>query len=699
MEINEKILNTLEFGSLRTRLNGYAKSLLGRGVADRLVPFDDFDKAERALTQVDEMKAYLLEGGKFPFQGAADAVGIIRDVRENNKSIDPGDLHKVGGMLTCARLLALTLREGTEDRPELARLLDRFEDLDDVEAEIQRTVDARGHVQSSASPQLADIRREIEQLSQQIRRKAERMISDREVARYLQDDHIRIRNGKVVLPVRNECRHQIRGILHGYSASGNTAFIEPENLVEKQNTLEKRRVYESREINKILWERTRRLMDLFEEIRTNQRILAWLDFTFARARFSMDYALRAPRLSPDRVFVLREARHPLLLTWAFERAEGDVEQRLEIALGRVVPFSLHLGDRFDLLVITGPNTGGKTVTLKSAGLIALMAASGLHAPVAEGTVVPYFSTILADIGDEQDLSQNLSTFSSHMQRISEILEKADERSLVLIDELGTGTDPLEGEALGRAILKYLKGTRANVLVSTHLSKLKEFAFSQPRVENACMEFDPDSLMPTFNLGIGMPGESNAILIARRLGIAASILEDAEAALAVEDGQLKALMDDVQRIRIQTERTLEKSRSDAVEANRMKEVMEEKEQEIEFRMSKLETEAEREIDECLRKCREQALVWVNKLKNLPDPHKSDIRALEEALERMLERVPLGVKRRKFLESLKKGDEVYIPRYREKCRIIKVYKKEDCVEVAYRKLSVKLPAHEVMWPHWY
>ncbi|MHC4942967.1 MAG: endonuclease MutS2 [Planctomycetota bacterium] len=699
MEISEKILKTLEFDAVRNRLKNYAKSLLGRGVADRLVPFDAFEKADRALKQVEEMKTYLLEEGRFPFQGAADAVGIIQAARENNKSIDPEELYKVGAMLTCARLLALTLREGIEERPELARLLDRLEDLEDLEAEIQRTVDARGQVQSSASPQLADIRREIEQLTQQIRRKAEGLISERELARYLQDDHIRIRNGKVVLPVRTECRHQVRGILHGYSASGNTVFIEPEILVEKQNTLEKRKVYETREINKILWERTRRLMDLFEEVRNNQRVLAWLDFTFARARFSLDYDLRAPQLTLDRIFVLREARHPLLLAWSFERAEGSVEQRRSIALEEIVPFHLHLGDRFDLLVITGPNTGGKTVTLKSAGLIALMAASGLHVPVQEGTKVPYFSTILADIGDEQDLSQNLSTFSSHMQRISEILEKADERSLVLIDELGTGTDPLEGEALGRAILKFLKTAQANVLVSTHLSKLKEFAYSQPRVENACMEFDPDSLMPTFNLRIGMPGESNAIVIARRLGIAPAILEDAEEALAVEDGQLKALMDDVQRIRIQTERTLEKSRSDAVETERLKEVMAEKEREIAFRMSKLETEAEREIDECLRKGREEALAWVNKLKNLPDPHKTDVRALEETLDRMLERSPLGVKRRKYLESLKKGDEVYIPRYREKCRVLKVYRKEDCVEVAYRNLAVKVPAHEVMWPHWY
>jgi DNA mismatch repair protein MutS2 len=365
----------------------------------------------------------------------------------------------------------------------------------------------------------------------------------------------------------------------------------------------------------------------------------------------------------------------------------------------VVPVDLHLGDRFDVMVITGPNTGGKTVTLKTVGLLSLMAAAGLHLPAAQGTRVPYFRRVLADIGDEQDLAQSLSTFSSHVKRISRILDEADAHSLVLMDELGTGTDPLEGEALGRAILKYLVRSRARVLVSTHLSKLKEFAFSSDRVENACVEFDPDTLKPTFRLSIGMPGESNALRIARRLGIPDAVVRDAESVLETGDSELKSLMDEVQRIRIQSEKALGKTRRDQETAHRIREKTEAHEKEIAFKRSVLEEEAEREIDECLRRSREEAMALIPKLQNLPAPYGEHVEALKEVLDRIVEHSPLGRKRRRFVDSLKKGDMVYLPRYREKCQVLKIYKKEDCVEVAYRGLSMKVPAQEIMWPHWF
>jgi DNA mismatch repair protein MutS2 len=491
----------------------------------------------------------------------------------------------------------------------------------------------------------------------------------------------------------------VSGILHDYSSSGNTAFIEPEALVEKQNELEKERRQESKEIDRILWERTRRLLDVRDDIRANQRIVAWMDFTRSRAVYAMDYDLHCPELSSEPVLILREARHPLLLEMAFTRARGSVEEKRTIAYHEVISFDLHLGDRFDVLVVTGPNTGGKTVLLKTAGLLALMVAAGLHIPAGEGTRVPLFHATVADIGDEQDLSQSLSTFSSHMQRISEILLRADGMTLVLLDELGSGTDPLEGEALGRGILNYLLTCNAKVLVSTHLSKLKEFAYSSQRVENGSMEFDPDTLRPTYRLRIGIPGESNALRIARRLGIPKAILAEAEAALEIKDRDMKELMDDMQRVRIEAEKTLERSKKEAMTVRKLKEQTEAREQEVAFRQSVLETESEREIDTYLRKSRDQALSLLKELKNLPGPYKESIEDLEQMLNQMIERSPLGVKRRRFVDGLKKGDMVYIPRYRERCRVIRIYKKEDMIEVAYRNLSVKIPSEEVMWPHWY
>jgi DNA mismatch repair protein MutS2 len=695
----EKILKTLEFPAVRDILKRYCVTSIGKSVAARLRPFDRLDKAARALKQVVEMKSYLSEGGKITLAGACDAVKIIDGALEKNQCIDPKDLHALGAFLSCARLMKTSLAGPMENRPELSALLDRILDLESLEGELKRTVDANGRVLSTASPRLQEIRNRMERLTEEIRRRAESILRNREVARTLQDENIMFRNNRFVLPVRIECRKKVRGILHDYSSSGNTAFIEPEALVEKQNELEKERHQESKEINLILWERTRTLLDAHEDIRTNQRIVAWMDFTRCRALYAMDYDLHCPELSPESVLILREARHPLLLEMAFTRTLGSAEERRAAAYGEVIPFDIHLGDRFDVLVVTGPNTGGKTVLLKTAGLLALMMASGLHIPSREGSRIPFFKVILADIGDEQDLSQSLSTFSSHMQRISEILVRADAMTLVLLDELGSGTDPLEGEALGRGILNYLLACNTKVLVSTHLSKLKEFAYSSDRVENGSMEFDPDTLHPTYRLRIGIPGESNALRIARRLGIPQAILDEAGAALEMENRDMKELMDDVQRVRIETEKTLEQSKIEAQTVLKLRKEAEAREQEVAFRQSVLENETEREIDNYLRKSRDQALHLIKELKNLPAPYKKPIEDLEQVLNQMIERSPLGVKRRRFLESLKKGDMVYIPRYRERCRVIRIYKKEDMIEVAYRNLSVKVPSEEIIWPHWY
>ena len=706
-EQDPKILNTLEFPTIRELLKSYCASALGRGIADRLMPFIERERAIRALIQVTEMRFFLAEEGRLTFTGAGDAVAVIRKASETSRPIEPGDLYHVGRLLTCAHGIRDTFIQDREDDDEsvesryreLSRLASRIHDLEELEAEIVRTVDGESGVSSSASPRLAGIRERRDQLASEIRRSAERYLSRREVNRHLQEPTVMIRNGRMVLPVRVESRGRVKGILHDYSASGNTVFIEPEGLVEKQNALEKLKSRERREVTRILWERTRRLLEESDRIRDNQRIVAWMDFTRARARYAEDYEMQAPRLGERERLVLRGARHPLLLHMAHQRAGDDPDERRRRARDEVVPIDLHLGDRFDMLVITGPNTGGKTVTLKTAGLLALMAASGLHVPAEEGTVIPFYRAVLADIGDEQDISQSLSTFSSHVKRISRILTSSDEMTLVLLDELGSGTDPQEGEALGRALLRYLLDRRCNVLVSTHLSKLKELAFTSPRVENGSVEFDPDSLSPTFRLRIGIPGESNALRIARRLGLPHEILDEAERCLDPKGGDLKALMDEVQRIRLEAETSLETSKREARAARQSRERAEDHEEEMAVRKDQVGAEAEREIDRQLRAGRDRALSVLNRLKSLPDPHKAHILELEEVLLDLVERSPLGEKRRRFVEQLKKGDLVYIPRYKEKCRVIRIHRKEDAVEVAYRSLSVKVPSEEVMWPHWF
>ncbi len=695
----ERILATLEFPSIREILMRYCRSSLGRNVAGRLSPLSDIGSARRALRQVSEMEEYLLEDRRLSLAGAGDARGIIDHALEANQSIEPHGLYAVGALLNCAREMKLAVGKGLEDKPELKNLLLRIPDLEDIEAELKRTVDAKGSMLSTASPRLLEIRERIDMLSREIRKLAESYLQNKEVARYLQETHYTFRNNRVVLPVRAESRRRIKGILHGYSSSGNTVFLEPEDLVERQNLLEKKRQQESREITRILWEKTRRLIDAKEEVLAAQRIVAWVDFTEARARYALEGGFILPALIEQGPLVLHEARHPLLFEMAFRRSPGAVEEKREAARKEVVPCNLHLGDRFDVLVITGPNTGGKTVTLKTAGLVALMAASGLHVPADLGTVIPFYRAVRADIGGGRDLFQSLSTFSSHIKRIGAILEGADASTLVLLDELGSGTDPLEGEALGRSILKFLLARGARVIVSTHLSKLKEFAFSTDRVENGSVEFDPESLRPTFRLRIGIPGESNALKIAKRLGLPDGVIEEAVATLEIKDGRLSALMDDLQRIRIQTEKDLEEARRESRTVQKLRERTEKQERELSFRRSVLEEEGEREIDQCLRKARDDAMIWIRQLKNLPASFKEPVLELERILCDMLNRTPLGIKRRRYVESLKKGDLVYIPRYRERCRVIKLHKKEDLVEVAYKNLAVKVLFDEVVWPHWF
>ena len=697
--MNTAILKTLEFNVVREILSGFCSSPLGRTEADRLEPRTALADVQILLDQASEMKEYLLRGGGFPSRGALDAVGAVDRALEMNQAIDPDGLCRVAGLLACSSTIRRTLRGERESMPEVWRVVSTMEDLSSLEEEINRTVDQRGRVLDSASEKLAALRAKKEDLKTDIRRQADRLLSDQSIARWLQDRSVRLRNNRYVLPVRAESRPRVKGVVHGYSATGNTVFVEPEILVERQNRFEKLRIRENREVSRILWERTRTLIDFLEPVRNIQKKIAWLDLTYGRARYSIEYRLNAPEMCERPLVVLREARHPILLKMAFEKEDDQSDRGIEKARASVVPLTVHLGERFHILVITGPNTGGKTVALKTTGLLALMAASGLHIPAAAGSRLPLFSNVLADIGDEQDIFQSLSTFSSHIKRIGQILDRADSHTLVLLDELGSGTDPQEGEALGRAILADLLQRGVKVLVSTHLSKLKEFAYSNDGVENGCMEFNPDTLQPTFQLKIGMPGESNALRIARRLGIPAAILDEATRSLSSRFADVRELMDGIARARIQVEAELDRSREEAQDLKELRETVTRTRDEVAQKKELLEEQAEREIDKAVRRAREEALEIVRKLHSVPAPHKALVKRLEDTLRLMLDRTPLSSKRRAYIDTLKKGDLVYIPRFREKCRVIKVKKRESKVEVEYRNMVVDIAFDEVIWPHWF
>lgn len=695
----QAILKTLEFDVVREILSGFCSSPLGRTEAERLEPRDNLSDVQTLLDQASEMKDYLLRGGIFSSRGALDATAAVDRALEMNRAVDPDGLCRVAGLLACSSRIRSSLRNEQDAMPEVWRVVSTMEDLSDLEEEINRTVDQQGRVLDTASEKLAALRAKKEDLKSEIRRRAEGLLSDSSIARWLQDRSVRLRNNRYVLPVRAESRPRVKGVVHGYSATGNTVFVEPEILVERQNRFEKLRVRENREVSRILWERTRTLIDFLEPVRNIQRAVSWLDLTYGRARYSIEYRLTAPEMCAQPLIVLRDARHPILLKMAYEKEDDQSDARIESARAAVVPLNVHLGERFDILVITGPNTGGKTVALKTTGLLALMAASGLHIPAAAGSRLTVFSRVLADIGDEQDIFQSLSTFSSHIKRIGQILDSADTRTLVLLDELGSGTDPQEGEALGRAILADLLRRGVKVLASTHLSKLKEFAFSNDGVENGCMEFNPDTLQPTFQLKIGMPGESNALRIALRLGVPKAILDEAAQSLSSHFEGVRELMDGIARARIQVEAELDRTREEAQDLKELKEKITHTQSEVAQKKAFLEEQAEREIDRAVRHAREEALEIVRKLHNVPAPHKALVADLEQTLRSMLERTPLSGKRRAYIDTLRKGDLVYIPRFREKCRVIKVRKKESKVEVEYRNMVVDIAFDEVIWPHWF
>jgi DNA mismatch repair protein MutS2 len=695
-EMATGILDTLEYGVVREILDGYCGSPLGRGVVAGLEPARTPEAARGMIAQVSEARRFIDEGGVFPLQGARDIVTVIERSLEMNRAVDPDGLALASGLLTCFAGLKDNLSRAKDLIPDLWNGIEEVDPLPDLAADLERTVDSRGRILSSASDTLLAVRRKKEDLKTGVRRKAESYLADSAKARWLQDRTVRLRNDRFVLPVRAECRSRIKGVVHGYSASGSTVFVEPEALVEKQNQLEKLKVRENREVSRILWERTRTLIDFLGRIKAIQNAVAWLDFTRARALYAIEYGLTEPDLTEEPVLELLEARHPLLLKMAFDPDIEDPAARIAKARDRVVPLSLRLGQRFDILVITGPNTGGKTVALKTAGLLALMAASGLHVPAGSGSRIPLYTSVLADIGDEQDIFQSLSTFSSHIKRISHILDRADERSLVLLDELGSGTDPQEGEALGRAILAFLLRKKVKVLVSTHLSKLKEFAFSHDGVENGCMEFNPDTLKPTYKLMVGIPGESNALRIAKRLGVRESVLAEAEEMLSRRTEGHQELMDGISRARMQVEAELEQSSRNAQELERMREALAHTQDEVKRRRRILEEEAETEIDAALRRSRDEALRFVRLLKNVPAPHKETVLRLEAMLNRMTERSPLAQKRQDFIDSLRRGDVVHIPRFRQKCRVLKVRKKDRKIEVEYRNMAVDVPFEEVMRP---
>jgi DNA mismatch repair protein MutS2 len=481
----------------------------------------------------------------------------------------------------------------------------------------------------------------------------------------------------------------VPGILHDRSATGQTVFVEPEEIVSDGNRLADLRHHERQEVTRVLWELTARVLDDEEAIATTATVLADLDLARARARLGEALRMTLPRVAEDGALFLRRARHPLLLDLARRSdPEGD-------PLEEVVPIDVRLGRDFRTLVVTGPNTGGKTVALKTVGLLALMAQAGMAVPAEEGATFPVYREIFADIGDEQSLQQSLSTFSAHIRRIVGVLRDAGEDTLVLLDELGAGTDPAEGAALGEAILESLRRRRTPTVVTTHIGALKEYAYRAEGVENASVEFDEESLRPTFRLLIGQPGSSNALRIARRLGMPEEVLELASERAGEADRGDEALLAALQKIRREAEEQLDSAETYRAESRALKVSYEERLDEVEERRRLLSREADREVEEALRAALGELEPVLRKLRSVPDPHKEDVARMEEIVAGAFRATPLGERREAFIRGLKKGDLVALPRFGSKGRVRRIHAKDRTLSVSIGGMAMTVPFEDVSW----
>jgi len=592
-------LGLLGFDKVRDLVAGFAASSLGRELAGQVEPSTNLDAIRRELGLVSEMSLALSYGQSPPFGGLHDVRLIVRRAAIGTM-LSAEQLLEVAETLSCTGAIYRYRMRLDEKLSKLIDLLGGIEDLGVVAKTIGGCIDGRAHILDMASRELGVVRQKLFEIDEKVKSEVKRLLRDPELRKILSYPNATVNGDHYVLPVAVNHRHKIPGVVHRVSGTGETVFIEPASIAKMSMERIGLKAEEDREEKRILRRLSAEVGRVAKPLGYALDIIAKLDFVTARAKFSRDYNMTEPSLNVEGRLWLRSARHPLLEN-IFRNADSKPDTQKpstdavdnsalrtpRSALKKVVPIDVRLGIGFNLLIITGPNTGGKTVCLKTTGLLCLMAQAGMHIPVEQGSTVPVFQHILADIGDEQSLEQSLSTFSSHISRIASIFERADANSLVLLDELGAGTDPMEGSALGRAILDQLDIVGCRAIVTTHLGDLKTYAFHNERAENGAVEFDVETLRPTYRLLIGQFGMSNALLIARRLKLPRELLKRAHKYLRKKRGKTAEL------VRLQELREeAEKARVSALAAEH---VATKQREEYERKVTEHTEQVERELD--------------------------------------------------------------------------------------------------------
>ncbi len=609
--INEKSIQVLELPKILERLSKHTSFSAGKQLVLEMRPTIDLDEARAWQAETSEARKMFAEKANVTLGGARDvrepAVAATRGIL-----IEPNVLLDIRYTMRRATTLRRTIGRLKAQYPLLSDIINEMEECNELQMEIERVLDENGEIKDSASPQLAMIRRELKVAFDRLQSKLQRMVNSSTNALYLQEQLVTMRNGRYVIPIKSDYKGRIPGIVHDSSSSGATLFIEPLETVELNNKWRELQLDEEKEIRRILQMLTDMVGEESEKIVRTVEVLAYLDMVFARARFADEMNAVEPALvgfrktdtkHPGSTISLKSARHPLLR-------------------GNVVPIDVELDPDTWVLVVTGPNTGGKTVSLKTIGLLTLMAQSGLHLP-AEEAKISVFDGIYADIGDEQSIEQSLSTFSSHTKNIINILRECDERSLVLLDELGAGTDPAEGSALARAILTHLINRRVTTIVTTHHPELKIYSVETHGARNASVEFDLETLAPTYRLILGLPGRSNALAIATRLGLNPAIITDARSMIATEELVADDLLDEIHRTR-------EEIRQQNEEISALKAELATKNDDLQARLDKIEDERRNIIAAARRNAETEMEEFRKELKRL----RADMRDASMPLEKIM-----------------------------------------------------------------
>lgn len=681
--ISKKVLRTLEYDTILEKLKLHCGCCVSRELAEALEPSIEFDEISELLKLTSEAESYFLKTGYTPVDDFPDMRSALRRLNAV-LFLNCDELLNIGKCLKAIRVAReqLVPKSMEEEAPgALASIASGLISHKFLEDEINRCILNEDELFDGASPALARIRREKRIANEKAREKLNGIIRSATYSKYLQDPLITIRNGRFVVPVKQEHRQQIPGLIHDQSGSGQTLFIEPAAVVELGNEFKRLCMEEQAEVERILTELTATVKPFANDVFDDLIILGRIDIAFAKAKLAKEMRAVMPKINSEHRINIIRGRHPLIPSY------------------QVVPIDVRLGTDFQTLIVTGPNTGGKTVTLKTTGLFTLMAQSGMFTPANVGTEIAIFENVFADIGDEQSIEQSLSTFSSHMRNIVGILENADERSLILLDELGAGTDPIEGAALAMSILEELHSRGAITAATTHYSEIKAFALTHEGMENASMEFDVDKLCPTYRLFIGIPGKSNAFEISRRLGISEYIIDSAKAYIKKEDSDFESVLSDAENKKRRAEDELEQAELARQEQARLAEELKREREKLDAEKAELKQKAREEARKIVADTRremEQLIIQIRSIKTI-DQREADrmIQQTRDALRNsenaLSDQLPKAKKvGGKAPVTVKPGDKVTVISVDKSATVLSAPNRNNDVQVQIGiiKMSVKL-----------